>query len=176
MIYYLYAILVLVLDQLTKWMIVHNLDLYETRSVIGQFLQITSHRNRGAAFSILQNQRWFFIIVTLLVVSGILWYLSKIRKDPSKKLLSFALSLLLGGAVGNFVDRAMFGEVVDFIQFHFHFTLFGMDIDYIFPIFNVADSAIVIGVILIFLDSILTWRKERRGQSHELEGSGSGIS
>lgn len=175
MIYYLYAIVVLVLDQITKWLIVQNLDLYETRSVIGEFLQITSHRNRGAAFSILQNQRWFFIIVTSVVVIGILWYLSKIRKDPGKKLLAFALSLLLGGAVGNFVDRARFGEVVDFIQFHFQFSLFGKQIDYIFPIFNVADSAIVIGVSLIFLDSILTWRRERRGQTHELDGSGNGI-
>lgn len=172
MIYYLLAVLVLVLDQITKWVIVHTMELYETRSVIGEFLQITSHRNRGAAFSILQDQRWFFVTTTIFIVAGIIWYLMKIRKDSTKKLLCVALSLLLGGAVGNFVDRALFGEVVDFIQFHFQFSIFGLDIDYIYPIFNVADSGIVIGVILIFVDSVLTWRKERRGQTHELDGSG----
>lgn len=172
MVYYLISILVLALDQLTKWIIVHTMDLYETRSVIGEFLSITSHRNRGAAFSILQGQRWFFLTITPLIVIGISWYINKIRKEPEKKLLCFALSILLGGATGNFIDRALFGEVVDFIQFHFQFSLFGKAIDYIFPIFNVADSCIVIGVALIFLDTILQSRRERRGQVHELDGSG----
>jgi signal peptidase II len=171
MIYYLYALIVLVLDQITKWLIVKNLELYETRPVIGEFFQITSHRNKGAAFSILQDQRWFFIIATTVVLAGILWYLNKIRKEKNKKLLGVALGLLLGGALGNFIDRLLFGQVVDFLQFHFQI---GGVIDYIYPIFNIADSAIVIGVILIFLDSILEWRKERRGQTHELDGTGSG--
>ncbi|MDF2671555.1 MAG: signal peptidase [Paenibacillus sp.] len=169
MIYYLYAVIVLILDQITKWLIVKNFELGETRSVIGEFFQITSHRNKGAAFSILQDQRWFFVIITTFVLTGIIWYLNKIRKEPGKKLLSFALGLLLGGAFGNFVDRLLFGEVVDFLQFHFEI---GTVIDYIFPIFNIADSAIVVGVSLIFLDSLLAWREERRGQTHELDGSG----
>ena len=74
---------------------------------------------------------------------------------------------LLGGAIGNFIDRALFGEVVDFLQFTFDFSLFGKAIYYIFPIFNLADSAIVIGVILIFLESLLTWRKEKKGATNE---------
>jgi signal peptidase II len=168
--YYLIALIVFFVDQATKWIIVHTIPLFETRSVIGEFFQIASHRNRGAAFSILQNQRWFFVIITLLVMIGIVWYLKRTAKE-NKKLLSFALGLLLGGALGNFLDRALFGEVVDFLQFRFTFSLFGQDIDYIYPIFNIADSAIVVGVILIFMDSLLTWRKEKKGaiQTHEHE-------
>lgn len=164
--YYIYALIVFLLDQATKWVIVQKIPLGEERSVIGEFFVITSHRNRGAAFGILQNQRWFFIIVTLVVVIGILWYIRRTIRE-GKGLLSFALSLLLGGALGNFLDRALFGEVVDFLQFTFDFSLFGKAIYYIYPIFNLADSAIVIGVILIFLDSILTARREKKGAGHE---------
>ncbi|TXK72416.1 signal peptidase II [Paenibacillus sp. N3.4] len=164
--YYLYALVVFLLDQAAKWVIVKRIPLGEERSVIGDFFIITSHRNRGAAFGILQNQRWFFIIITLAVVIGILWYIRKTIRE-GKGLLSFALSLLLGGALGNFLDRALFGEVVDFLQFTFDFSLFGKDIYYVYPIFNIADSAIVVGVILIFLESLLTWRKEKKGATHE---------
>jgi signal peptidase II len=164
--YYVYAIIVFLLDQATKWLIVKNIPLHENRPVIGEFFQLTSHRNRGAAFSILQDKRWFFVAITLVVMIGIVWYLRKTIKE-NKRLLSFALSLLLGGALGNFLDRALFGEVVDFLQFRFTFSFFGKEIDYIYPIFNIADSAIVIGVILIFLDSLLTWKKEKKGASHD---------
>ncbi|OXM86027.1 signal peptidase II [Paenibacillus rigui] len=161
MIYYIYALIVLLLDQASKWLIVNRLLLGESRSVIGEFFQITSHRNRGAAFGILQNQRWFFIIITLAVAVAIIWYLQKTIKE-GRKLLPFALSLLLGGALGNFIDRALFGEVVDFLQFRFQFNWFGTPVDYTFAIFNLADSAICIGVALIFIDSLISWRKEKR--------------
>lgn len=167
MIYYVYALIVFIIDQVTKRLIVIHMEEYESRSIIGEFFQLTSHRNRGAAFGILQDQRWFFISVTSVVLVGIVWYLQKLRGDRTKTLLKVALSLLLGGAVGNFLDRALFGEVVDFLHFNFVFSIFGWDVDYDFAIFNVADSGIVIGVGLIFLDSLLTWRKERRGVIHE---------
>jgi signal peptidase II len=160
--YFVYAAIVLLLDQLTKWFIVNRFELGETQSVIGEFFQITSHRNRGAAFGILQDQRWFFIVITLLVTVGITIFLRKSYKE-GKKLLPFALGLLLGGALGNFVDRALFGEVVDFLKFRFQFNGFGSPVDYTYPIFNIADSAICVGVALIFIDSILSWRKEKRG-------------
>lgn len=164
--YYFYALVVFILDQVSKWFIVKRIPLGEERPVLGDFFIITSHRNRGAAFGILQNQRWFFIVITLIVVIGILWYIRRTIRER-KVLLSFALSLLLGGAIGNFIDRALFGEVVDFLQFTFDFSLFGKAIYYIYPIFNLADSAIVIGVILIFLESLLTWRKEKKGATNE---------
>ncbi|MED4603624.1 signal peptidase II [Paenibacillus validus] len=157
--YYVYAVIVLLIDQATKWVIVNRLVIGESRSVIGEFFQITSHRNKGAAFGILQNQRWFFIVITIFVVIGIIWYLKK-TLDEGKKLLPFALSLLLGGALGNFIDRARTGEVVDFFQFTFDFSW--LQTPYIFPIFNVADSAIVSGVALIFLDALISWRREAK--------------
>jgi len=166
LIYYFLALIVFVMDQISKRLIVVYMNEFESRSIIGDFFQLTSHRNRGAAFGILQNQRWFFIVVTSVILVGIVWYLTKLRKDRSKTLLKVALGLLLGGACGNFIDRALFGEVVDFLHFHFVFSLFGWDVDYDYAIFNLADSAIVIGVALIFLDSLLTWRKERRGLVH----------
>lgn len=161
MVYYVIALVVLVLDQASKWVIANRMGLHEALPVIGEFFQIVSHRNRGAAFGILQNQRWFFLTVTLVVVVGIIWYLRKTSRD-NRRLLSTALSLLLGGAVGNFVDRVLFGEVIDFLQFRFMFDFFGKPVDYTYPIFNLADSAIVIGVALIFLDTLLEWRKERK--------------
>ena len=164
MIYYVAALIILILDQTTKWIVVNHMELYDSISIIGQFFQITSHRNKGAAFGILQDERLFFIIITVIFVIGLLWYLEKSRKTD-KKLLPFALSLLFGGALGNFIDRLLSGEVVDF--FHFYIAAF----DYHYPIFNIADSAIVVGVILIVYDTFLEWRLERKGASGDLERS-----
>jgi signal peptidase II len=72
-----------------------------------------------------------------------------------------ALSLLLGGAIGNLIDRALYGEVVDFLQFNFHFFWFGKEIYYTYPIFNVADSAIVVGVALIFVEALFGWKRDK---------------
>jgi signal peptidase II len=162
MVYYLIALFIFLLDQATKYVIATQMKLHDVIPVIGEFFQIVSHRNRGAAFGILQNQRWFFLIITTVIVVGIIWFLQKQIKEKQKTLLPFALSMLLGGAVGNFIDRALYGEVVDFLQFRFQFSFFGTPIDYTYPIFNVADMAIVGGVGLIFLDSIIDWSRERR--------------
>ncbi|MFD1268206.1 signal peptidase II [Paenibacillus motobuensis] len=156
MIYFLIALVAFLIDQGTKYLIATQLIIGEQIPVIGNFFLITSSRNRGAAFGILQEQRWFFIVITVVVVVGIIWYLQKIRRT-SKKMLSIALSLVLGGAVGNFLDRAVSGEVVDFLQLNFG--------SYTFPIFNIADSCIVIGVILIVLDSLLDIRREKHASS-----------
>ncbi|OAB30152.1 signal peptidase II [Paenibacillus macquariensis subsp. defensor] len=150
MIYYIIAFVAFLVDQGTKYLIASRMVLTEQIPVIGNFFLITSHRNRGAAFGILENQRWFFIIVTTIVVIGIIWYLQKVMKT-NNKLLPLALSLVLGGAIGNFIDRILTGEVVDFLQFNFG--------SYEFPIFNVADSCIVIGVGLIILDSLLDMKR-----------------
>ncbi|WP_058301807.1 signal peptidase II [Gorillibacterium timonense] len=172
MIYFLLTLLVIVLDQASKWLIVHNLNLYDEVPVIGDFFVITSHRNRGAAFSILQDQRIFFILITTVAVSGIVYYMTRTMRQK-RSLLTCGLGVLLGGALGNFIDRLRLGEVVDFLQFTFRFTLFGFKVDYTFAIFNIADAAITIGVILILLDTFLDWRKERKNQTHvsELPGT-----
>lgn len=160
-IYYLIAFIVFVIDQLTKYLIATKLELRDQISVIGDFFLITSHRNTGAAFGILENQRYFFIIITIVVVIGIVWYIQKM-KNTGNRLLPFALSLVLGGALGNFLDRALTGEVVDFLQFNFG--------SYIFPIFNIADSCIVIGVALIIIDSFreMSLEKKQAKQVDEL--------
>jgi signal peptidase II len=170
LIYYAVALMVIVIDQLSKWLIVHNLTLYESRSVIGDFFLITSHRNSGAAFSILEGQQWFFYIVTIIVLIGIVWYMQKVQK-ANKRLLAVSLSFLLGGALGNFIDRVMYGEVVDFLQFNFVFKIFGQAVNYTFAIFNIADTAITVGVVLIFIDALRGWLKERRGNRNESYGS-----
>ncbi|WP_028611204.1 signal peptidase II [Paenibacillus harenae] len=151
--YYGIALLVFILDYVTKKIIATQLELGEQISVIGNFFLITSHRNSGAAFGILQGQRLFFIIITIVILTGIIWYIQVVRKT-AKPWLLIGLGLVLGGAIGNFLDRARFGEVVDFLQFNFG--------SYQFPIFNVADSAIVCGVALILIDTLLAARDEKK--------------
>ncbi|MNH85303.1 Lipoprotein signal peptidase [compost metagenome] len=156
MIYYLIAFIVFLIDQGTKYIIATKLQLHEQIPVIGDFFVITSHRNTGAAFGILENKRWFFIVITVIVVLAIVWYLQRI-KNSSNKLLPTALALVLGGAIGNFLDRALTGEVVDFLMLNFG--------SYTFPIFNIADSCIVVGVALIVLDSFLDMGRQKKKQA-----------
>ena len=131
--YYLIALLIIMIDQFTKWLVVKYMTLGESIPIIENFLYITSHRNRGAAWGILQGQMWFFYIVTTVVIIGIVFY---IRKFSTDKLTGISLGLILGGAIGNFIDRIFRNEVVDFV----HTYIFS----YSFPVFNVADSALCI--------------------------------
>lgn len=149
MLYYALAILVIILDQASKWAVAKFMEIGETIPLWEGVFHLTSHRNAGAAFGILQNQRWFFIVITLAVIAGLIFYLRRTRAN--QPLLSTGLAFILGGAIGNFIDRLFFGKVVDF----FHFVL----ID--FPIFNIADSAITIGVSLIILDALLDTKRNK---------------
>ncbi len=133
--------MVLVIDQWTKRWVVTHMAVAEQIPIIEGFFSITSHRNRGAAFGILQNQQWLFISITIVVVIFLLIYIWRLRNE--QPMTTFALSLVLGGALGNFIDRVRTGEVVDF--FHFQYDV------YHFPIFNVADSVIVTGVIILVI-------------------------
>ena len=136
----------IIVDQLTKFLVVKYMTLGQSISVIDNFLYITSHRNEGAAWGILQGKMIFFYVVTLVVIGLVILWIRKldIKKE---KLLVIALSLILGGALGNFIDRVMYQHVVDFINTY----IFGYD----FPIFNIADSALCIGVFLMAVYSIL---------------------
>jgi signal peptidase II len=149
--YYVVAVVVFLIDYVSKKIIVQTVELDERISGIGNFFIITHIRNSGAAFGMLEGGRWFFLLITIVVVVGILWYLHRSYRTGSMLLL-FALAMILGGAVGNFLDRALFGEVVDFLQFNFG--------SYTFPIFNLADSAIVGGVGLVILDALLSIKQE----------------
>ncbi|MCL6571798.1 MAG: signal peptidase II [Bacillus sp. (in: Bacteria)] len=156
MFYYLIALFVILLDQITKWFIVNNMYLGENITIIDNFLYITSHRNRGAAWGILQGQMWLFYVITVIVIIGIMYYLYKETKG--KWLLGVSLGLILGGAIGNFIDRVIHKEVVDFI----HTFIF----NYNFPVFNIADSALVIGVILLMIQFLLEERRETKEKSN----------
>ena len=139
--YYIVALLIVIFDQLTKWWIVREMTIGERIPVIENFLYITSHRNQGAAWGILQGQMTFFYIVTVIVVVFVVYYIQKYGKE--QPLFGYALAIILGGAIGNFIDRLFRKEVVDFIDVY----PFG----YNFPIFNVADSALTIGVLLMIV-------------------------
>ena len=151
MMYYLIALVVIAIDQFTKWLIVKNMELGESIPIIDNVLYITSHRNRGAAWGILQNQMWFFYIITVIFVIGVIYYIQKYGKQD--KFLGLSLALILGGAIGNFIDRVWRKEVVDFI----HTYIFS----YNFPVFNVADSALCIGVALILIQTLLEGKKAK---------------
>ncbi|MBQ1770159.1 MAG: signal peptidase II [Turicibacter sp.] len=143
----------LVIDQLTKFLVVNYMTIGQSISVIDNFLYITSHRNEGAAWGILQGKMTFFYIVTLVVIGVVILWIR--RLDMKKeKLLVIALSLILGGALGNFIDRVMYQHVVDFINTY----IFGYD----FPIFNIADSALCIGVFLMGIDAVLDVRRQKQ--------------
>lgn len=139
---FIFACLLILLDQLSKNFIVNNFSLGESKEVINNFFSITSHRNRGAAWGILQDSRMFFIAVTIIFLVLIFYYIFKQRKSLTSFDI-FSFSLILGGAVGNFIDRVTRHEVVDFLDFR----IFGYD----FPIFNLADTYITIGVILLLI-------------------------
>jgi signal peptidase II len=151
--YYIISVVVILIDQLSKWWIVKHLELGESIQVIENFLYITSHRNRGAAWGILQGQMWFFYIITVVVIIGIIVYMQRAAKG--KRLLGISLGLMLGGAIGNFIDRIFRQEVVDFINTY----IFGYD----FPVFNIADSALVIGVFLLMIQMFKEESESKRG-------------
>lgn len=158
MIYYVIALAAFLIDQGTKYLVATRMEIQDQIPVIGNFFILTSHRNKGAAFGILQDQQWFFIIVTVVVVIGIVWYLQRVKNaEGSARILPLALSLVLGGALGNFIDRLRMGEVVDFFLFNFG--------SYSFPIFNVADACIVVGVALIIIDMLLDAKRPNEPQS-----------
>ena len=144
--------LVIVVDQLTKIYIDRTMQLYQSIRVIDGLFSITYLRNKGAAFSFLANASWrlpFFILASLIAVVAILVALAKLRDD--QKFAAFSLALILAGAVGNLIDRLRLGEVIDFLDVYWK--------THHWPAFNVADSAICVGVALLALDMI---REERQ--------------
>lgn len=129
----------IVLDQLVKAYVVQNIALGEIKSWIPNLVSLTYLQNRGAAFSMLQDQQWFFAVITLVVMAGAIWYLHKHIEDSLW--IVFGLVLIIAGGLGNFIDRIGQGFVVD--MFHLDFVNFA--------IFNVADSYLTVGVVVLLL-------------------------
>jgi signal peptidase II len=150
------SLAVIALDQLTKQLVVERWMLFEKRTLL-PILDFTRLHNTGAAFSFLAGasgwQRWFFIALGVVVSAGIIFWLGRLRLRE-QGLLAAGLALILGGALGNVIDRIWHGYVVDFIHFHWHEQWY-------FPAFNIADSAITIGAALLILDALLDSRRAK---------------
>jgi len=154
------ALVVLLIDQITKLLIVDSFAWGDSQPITGYFNLVRVH-NSGAAFSMLSSasgwQRWFFTGIGVVATGFILWML---RSHPTQKLFCFALALVLGGAVGNVIDRLAYGHVIDFLDFHWDF-LAPLFYQGHFPAFNVADSAISVGAVCLILDELLRVRRSK---------------
>ncbi|MGI6509449.1 MAG: signal peptidase II [Erysipelotrichaceae bacterium] len=140
----LFVMLLVLVDQSSKIVMKAISKIHpESFTVIKDFFYITYAENTGAAFSILRGQRWFFVTMALIVSVLIIYY---IIKHKPKTLEKISLQLILAGAIGNVIDRVVYGYVIDFLDFY----IFGYD----FPVFNIADSCITIGAILLIITEL----------------------
>jgi signal peptidase II len=146
------ALAVILLDQLTKQVAERMLTLYESVYVMPLF-DLTLLYNKGAAFSFLSDQdgwqRWFFTVLAMVVVTVLTVWLWCLKQQ--EKWIAVSLSLIIGGAVGNVIDRILFGHVIDFLHFHYQ--------QHYWPAFNIADSAITIGVAIMMYDALILAKK-----------------
>ncbi|MCO4591997.1 lipoprotein signal peptidase [Streptococcus infantarius subsp. infantarius] len=145
------AVILILLDQLSKQWIVNHIPLNAIRKCVPGIFSLTYLRNYGAAFSILQNQQWFFTVITLAVVGAACYYF--IKNINGNFWFLFGLLLIISGGIGNFIDRLRLGYVVDMVHLDF------MN----FAIFNVADSYLTVGVVILF---IALWKEEENGINH----------
>lgn len=139
------SLIVLVLDQLLKQIIINSLEYCEELIVIPKFLYITYLRNTGGAFSILSNNTYLLIIIGILCLGGLIFYL--LKKDNLRKIEVISYGIIIGGILGNFIDRIVYHGVIDYIG-----LIFG---SYYFPVFNLADICIVVGIIILILDELV---------------------
>ncbi|MEJ5990697.1 signal peptidase II [Ramlibacter sp. PS3R-8] len=148
------ALIILIADQFTKVLILGYYQLGDSTTITSFFNIVRAH-NTGAAFSFLAGaggwQRWLF---TGIGVAATLFILYMLRSHAGQKLFSFALACILGGAIGNVIDRVLYGYVVDFVQVHWQERWY-------FPAFNIADAAITIGAVSLILDELLRVRRSR---------------
>jgi signal peptidase II len=152
------ALIVILADQLTKTLVLREFQLNDSRTITSFFNFVRAH-NTGAAFNFLAGasgwQRWFFVGLGGVASAFIIWML---KRHPGQRLFCFAVSMILGGALGNVIDRLMHGYVVDFLQFHWSFLAPMFPGGY-FPSFNLADSAITLGAVCLILDELLRVRR-----------------
>ncbi|MBT0904345.1 lipoprotein signal peptidase [Streptococcus infantarius subsp. infantarius] len=145
------AVMLILLDQLSKQWIVNHIPLNAIRKCVPGIFSLTYLRNYGAAFSILQNQQWFFTVITLAVVGAACYYF--IKNINGNFWFLFGLLLIISGGIGNFIDRLRLGYVIDMVHLDF------MN----FAIFNLADSYLTVGVMILF---IALWKEEENGINH----------
>ena len=147
----IFTLIVLIVDIVSKLIVKHYLSLGSI-SIISNFLNLTYVENTGAAWSIFDNNRYVVLVLSGMIIIGIIYYIFK--ENPTRIIVKIAYSLVLGGALGNFINRLYYGYVIDFIDVKIF--------EYNYPIFNMADIFIVVGVILLVYD---TWRCNYGGKS-----------
>ncbi|HET9679936.1 MAG TPA: signal peptidase II [Gammaproteobacteria bacterium] len=152
------SVLVIVLDQVTKFLIIRRMELFDSIQLLPS-LNLTLLHNYGAAFSFLADaggwQRWFFITLGIVVSAAVVWWLRKLPKE-NHGFLAAGLALIVGGALGNVIDRALFGYVIDFIDVYYG--------TWHWPAFNVADSAITIGAVIMIIDSLFLEPRRKKAE------------
>jgi signal peptidase II len=173
------TLVVVIIDQFTKQWASDALQLFRTVELMPMLNLYLAH-NEGAAFSFLSNaggwQRWFFTLIALVISTALVLWMRKLQKH--ELWITIGLALILGGALGNVIDRILFGYVIDFIQFYYHaqsclpgFTLLyaGHAPQCIWPAFNIADSAITVGAAILILDGIVNLKRKRHGTTSTQE-------
>ena len=150
MLFYIVTVLLILADQLSKFLTVRYLKPVSTVAVIDGIFSLTYVENKGAAFGILQNARWVFIVATIAAIIAMVWYKRKFK--PQGKVINTSLCLLLSGALGNMIDRIFLGYVVDMLEVTF--------IDY--PVFNVADCFVVVGAILMCVYILFIYKEPEK--------------
>ncbi len=148
-------IIVIAIDQLTKYIVVKNVALSEMIPVIDDFFYLTLHKNKGGAWGILQNSRLVFLILIPLVSAFLVYYIIKNKN----RFLRFTLALILGGAIGNYIDRVAEGSVTDFLLFYIG--------SYPFPVFNVADIAVTCGTVLLAVYILFIYKEPPKVKQDE---------
>ncbi len=153
------SLLIVVLDQLTKHWAEASLLYHQLVPVIEGFFSLTLTYNEGAAFSFLADaggwQRWFFVVLASLIVTVLILWLK--RLPSTAHWTAVALALIVGGAIGNVIDRLVLGHVIDFLLFYYR--------HWAWPAFNLADSAITVGAIIFVMDSLVQDRRQKRGDA-----------
>ena len=144
---------IFLLDRITKVLVINKLTLGKSLSVIDGFFNITYVNNHGAAFGIMDGKVIFIVVVSVLIFAYLTY---EIRKDSHSKLITTSISFVIGGLLGNLFDRVVYGHVIDFLDFNF----FGHD----FAIFNIGDSFIVIGTILLAIGFLLEERNANKNK------------
>lgn len=152
MLYFIISLSIIAADQITKYIVIKLVAYQSMIPVVESFFYITNIRNSGAAWGLFPNGRLFLILITLSIAIFIIYFI--IKSDI--KFLNLSLGIILGGAVGNLIDRALYGSVVDFLDFYIG--------SYHFPTFNIADSFVVIGTALLAYYLIFVYKdKDIRG-------------
>lgn len=161
--YFFIVLFIWIFDRFTKWLVKKNFELGESIPILGSFFHLTYVENKGGAFGVQLGGTLFYFVASLVVVLYILYYLW--RHPENGRLSRFSLALILGGAFGNLYDRALYGSVTDFFDFEFFnvppFKLGFLQFDGMerWPVFNIADSAVTVGIVLLLFSSFFIQHK-----------------